>query len=58
VVKKVVGVPPIISIIALVAGWQLAGFLGLILSVPISTAIIEFFDDLERNKIAKMEANA
>jgi predicted PurR-regulated permease PerM len=56
VVKKVVGVPPIISIIALVAGWELVGFLGLILSVPVSTAIIEFFDDLERDKIAKMEA--
>ncbi|MES2213741.1 MAG: AI-2E family transporter [Patescibacteria group bacterium] len=55
VVKKIVGVSPIISIIALVAGWELGGFLGLILSVPVSTALIEFFDDLERNKIEKIE---
>lgn len=55
VVKKVVGVPPIVSIIALVAGWELIGFLGLILSVPVAAVIIEFFDDLERDKIQKIE---
>ena len=56
VVKKVVGVPPIVSIIALVAGYELAGFLGLILSVPIAAVVIEFFEDLERDKIEKIEA--
>ncbi len=55
VVKKVVGVPPIVSIVALVAGFQLAGFLGLVLSVPIAAIIIEFFDDMEKNKIDKIE---
>ncbi len=55
VVKKVVGVPPIVSIIALVAGFELAGFLGLVLSVPIAAVFIEFFDDLERDKIEKIE---
>lgn len=53
VVKKVVGVPPIVSIIALVAGWELAGFIGLVISVPIAAVIIEFFDDFERDKIAR-----
>ena len=55
VVKKVVGVSPIVSIVALVAGWQLAGFFGLVLSVPIAAVIIEFFDDLEKDKIEKIE---
>jgi predicted PurR-regulated permease PerM len=55
VVKKVVGVSPIVSIIALAAGWQLAGFVGLVLSVPIAAVIIEFVDDLEKNKIEKVE---
>ena len=55
VVNKVVGVPPIVSILALVAGFELAGFLGLILSVPIAAIFIEFFDDLERDKIEKIE---
>ncbi len=55
VVKKVTGVSPVVSILALVAGWELGGFLGLVLSVPIATVLIEFFDDLERDKIEKME---
>ncbi len=55
VVKKVVGVSPIVSIIALAAGWQLAGFVGLILAVPISSVITEFFDDFEKDKIERTE---
>ena len=55
VVKKVVGVSPIVSIVALAAGWQLAGFIGLVLSVPIAAVIIEFFDDFEKNKIEMIE---
>jgi len=50
VVKKVVGVPPIISILAIVIGAKLAGFLGVILSVPIATIFIEVLDDLEKRK--------
>ncbi|OHA88316.1 MAG: hypothetical protein A2653_01070 [Candidatus Zambryskibacteria bacterium RIFCSPHIGHO2_01_FULL_43_25] len=53
VVKKVVGVPPIISILALVIGAKLAGFLGILLSVPLATALIELLSDLEKRKIDK-----
>ena len=55
VVKKVVGVSPIVSIVALVAGFQLAGVLGLILSVPVAAAVIEFVNDFEKDKIEKTE---
>ena len=55
VVKKVVGVSPVVSIVALVAGWELAGFVGLVLSVPIATVVIEFFEDLEKDKVEKMK---
>jgi predicted PurR-regulated permease PerM len=55
VVKKVVGISPVVSILALTAGWQLAGFLGLILSVPVASIITEFFDDFQRDKIEKIE---
>jgi predicted PurR-regulated permease PerM len=50
VVKKVVGVPPIISIIALVIGGKLAGFLGILLSVPLAAIVMEFLNDLEKRK--------
>ncbi len=57
VVKKVIGVSPIVSIVALVAGYELFGFLGLILSVPIATALMEFLDDVEKDKIERIEKN-
>lgn len=56
VVKKVVGVPPLLVIIALIVGAKLAGFLGILLSVPIAAAIQEFVADVERKK-AKALAN-
>ncbi len=58
VVKKVVGVSPVVSIIALAAGWQLAGFMGMVLAVPIAAVIMEFFDDFEKDKIEKTEKMA
>ncbi len=53
VVRKVVGVPPILVIIALIIGARLAGFLGIILSVPIAAAVIEFVRDVERKKVVE-----
>jgi predicted PurR-regulated permease PerM len=50
VVKKIVGVPPILVILALIIGWKLAGFLGLVLSVPLTTTLMEYFDDLQKRK--------
>ena len=50
VVKKVVGVPPLLVILALIAGAQLAGFLGILLSVPLAAALQEFVSDVEKSK--------
>lgn len=50
VVRKVVGVPPVLVIIALIVGAKLAGFLGILLSVPVSAALKEYVDDVQRNK--------
>lgn len=54
VVKKMVGVPAIVSILAIVVGGQLAGFLGIVISVPVAAVIMEFINDLEQQKIAKL----
>lgn len=50
VVKKIVGVPPILVILSLLVGVKLAGFLGIILSVPVSAMLVEFIDDIQRDK--------
>ena len=48
VVHKVVGVPALLVILALIIGAQLAGFLGMILAVPLATALLEFTDDVQK----------
>jgi len=55
VVRKIVGVPPLISILALIIGGKLAGFVGLLISVPLATMLMEFLNDVEKNKIAESE---
>jgi predicted PurR-regulated permease PerM len=50
VVKKVVGIPPLMVILALLIGYELVGFLGILLSVPIAAAIQEFVADVDREK--------
>lgn len=50
VVKKVIGVSPILVILSLIVGYKLAGFLGIILSVPITSAIMEYLDDVQKDK--------
>ena len=50
VVTKVVGVPPLLVILALIVGMKLAGFLGIILSVPAAAIIQEFVVDLQRRR--------
>ncbi|MEI8123567.1 MAG: AI-2E family transporter [bacterium] len=55
VVKKVVGVSPIIVILALIVGAKLAGFLGIVLAVPVVSALMEFVDDIEKKKIVSLQ---
>jgi predicted PurR-regulated permease PerM len=50
VVKKVVGVPPLLVILSLIIGAKLAGFLGILLSVPMASALQEFVADIDKQK--------
>lgn len=52
VVRKIIGIPPIISILAIIIGGKLGGFFGILLAVPMATVLMEFLNDLaERKKI-------
>jgi len=57
VVKKVIGVPPLLVIIALIVGAKLAGFFGIILSVPLATALMEYINDMEEDKKKLIKQN-
>ncbi|MEX0930322.1 MAG: AI-2E family transporter [Candidatus Paceibacterota bacterium] len=50
VVKKMIGLSPVVMIIALVAGGQLAGFLGILLSVPVAAILMEVLHDVQAEK--------
>ena len=52
VVTRVVGVPPLLVILALIIGAKLAGFLGVLLSVPLAAAVQELVKDIEESKVA------
>jgi predicted PurR-regulated permease PerM len=54
VMKKAVGLNPVVVIVALLIGAKLAGVLGVIVSVPVATAIGEIINDLTSSKEAKL----
>jgi predicted PurR-regulated permease PerM len=50
IVKKIVGLPPLLVIVALIAGYTLAGFIGVLLSVPVAAVVLEFITDFDKRK--------
>ena len=52
IVKRVVGISPLVVILSVLAGFELLGFWGLILAVPVTVALLEYVDDIEKKKVA------
>ncbi|MEK7090666.1 MAG: AI-2E family transporter [Patescibacteria group bacterium] len=50
VVRKTVGVHPIIVILAMIIGGQLGGFFGILLAVPLSAIVVEVSNDVAARK--------
>ena len=50
VLGKTVGLNPVVVIIALLVGQQLAGIPGMILSVPVATILVEMMEDFAKHK--------
>jgi len=48
VMKKAVGLNPVVVIIALLIGGKLAGVIGILLAVPAAAVLAEFFRDIKR----------
>lgn len=51
IIKKVIGISPLVVILSIIIGAELAGFMGVILAIPTSVFLLEFLDDLEKKKI-------
>ncbi len=50
VVRKVTGLPPVLVILSLVVGGKVAGFLGVLLAVPLTAILMEFLSDVAKEK--------
>ena len=50
VVRKVIGVPPLLVVIGIIVGLYLAGFWGAILAVPGAAVLMELANDFEQSK--------
>jgi len=55
VLGKTTGLNPVVVIIALLVGQQLAGIPGMILSVPVASIIVEMMDDFAKHKDSKRQ---
>ncbi len=55
VVNKVTGVSPLIVILSVLIGLTLAGFWGLLLSVPVAVTVIEYINDLEKRRLLALQ---
>lgn len=51
VMKKTVGISPIVVVVALLAGSQIAGFVGIVLAVPAAVVFQEALEDWEKRKM-------
>ena len=57
-IKKIVGLSPIVIILAVVIGFEFGSFWGAILAIPIAVILMEFLNDVEKDKIlAKTNGN-
>lgn len=50
VVRKITGVPPLLVVIGIIVGLEIAGFWGAVLSVPGAAVLMELVSDLEQRK--------
>ena len=49
--NRIVGIPPLLVILALIIGGQLWGFLGIIISVPVAAVLRELARDYEASRL-------
>jgi len=55
IMQKFIGLNPIVSILAILAGFKLAGLVGALISIPVTTALSVFVQDVFDSKEEKKE---
>ena len=57
IIKKIVGLSPIVIILSVLVGFELGGIWGGVLSIPLAVIVMEFLSDIERDKILARTKN-
>ncbi len=52
IIKRVVGLSPLVVILSILIGFELAGFWGIVLSIPVAVFVMELMNDIEKQKIS------
>ncbi len=56
-IKKIVGLSPIVIILSVLIGFELGGVWGAILAIPLAVILMEFLSDIEKDKILTRTKN-
>jgi predicted PurR-regulated permease PerM len=51
IIKKIVGLSPIVIILSVLIGFELGGVWGAVLAIPVAIIVMEFLSDIEKDKI-------
>lgn len=57
IIKSVVGLSPLVVILAALVGFELGGFWGLVLAIPVAVFLMELLGDIEKKKISSRIIN-
>jgi predicted PurR-regulated permease PerM len=57
VARRIVGIPPLVVLLAFLVGITLAGFWGAIIAMPIAVFVLEYMSDIEKEKLIPVTAN-
>ena len=55
--RRVVGIPPLVVLLAFLIGITLAGFWGAIIAIPVAVFVLEYIGDKERRKLVPVTTN-
>lgn len=58
VARRMVGVPPLVVLLAFLMGITLAGFWGALIAMPVAVFILEYISDMEKRKIVIITTNS
>ena len=57
VARRVVGIPPLVVLLAFLVGITLAGFWGALVAMPVAVFILEYLSDVEKRKLVPVTIN-